>query len=287
LIDLHTHTTASDGTLEPEELVQAACAAKLDALSITDHDTFAGFQEARPFAEKAGLELICGIELSTKMPVPGKGKGRSIHLLGYFPKAEPAKEFQDFIVEMQDSRRDRNRRLAKRLQDLNVDISIEEVEARGRRMAGRPHFAAILLEKGYVSTLQEAFDKYLDESANAYVDRDEPMLGEGIRRILDAGGVPSLAHPVRLGKRRANEEEDTIRQMAKMGLPAIEAYHSDHTERDVERYQMIARRYGLAITGGSDFHGANKPDISVGTGRAGNVSVPTKVLDRLKQIVKN
>jgi predicted metal-dependent phosphoesterase TrpH len=142
------------------------------------------------------------------------------------------------------------------------------------------------LEKGYVTTLQEAFDKYLDEKAEAYVEREEPLLGEGIRRIADAGGVASLAHPIRLGKRRPGEEEDAIRQMAKMGLPAIEAYHSDHGERDVERYQLIARRYGLAITGGSDFHGANKPGIQVGTGKDGNVAVPNSVLDRLKQLAK-
>jgi predicted metal-dependent phosphoesterase TrpH len=112
------------------------------------------------------------------------------------------------------------------------------------------------------------------------------MLGEGIRRIADSGGVPSLAHPIRLGKRRPGEEEDTIRQMAKMGLPAIEAYHSDHNDRDVERYQLIARRYELAVTGGSDFHGANKPGILIGSGRDGNVQVPNKVLDRLKQLAK-
>jgi len=286
LIDLHTHTTASDGSFEPAQLIEAAVAAKLDALSITDHDTFAGYDEARPFAEKAGLDLICGIELSTKMPQPGKPRGRSIHLLGYFPKGEPANEFQDWIRQLGESRKDRNLRLAKRLQELNIDVTIEEVEARGRNMAGRPHFAQILVEKGYVTTLQEAFDRYLDEKAEAYVDREEPMLGEGIRRINDAGGVASLAHPIRMGKRRPGEEEDAIRQMAKMGLPAIEAYHSDHTERDVERYQLIARRYELAVTGGSDFHGTNKPGVLVGSGKNGNVAVPNKVLDRLKQLAK-
>jgi 3',5'-nucleoside bisphosphate phosphatase len=286
LIDLHTHTTASDGSFEPAQLIAAAVEAKLDALSITDHDTFAGYEEARPHAAKAGLELICGIELSTKLPQPGRPRGRSIHLLGYFPKGEPAGEFIDWIRELGESRKDRNRRLAKRLQELNVDVSIEEVEARGRNMAGRPHFAQILVEKGYVATLQEAFDKYLDQNAEAFVEREEPMLGEGIRRIANSGGVASLAHPIRLGKRRPGEEEDAIRQMAKMGLPAIEAYHSDHAERDVERYQLIARRYELAVTGGSDFHGANKPGILVGTGKDGNVAVPNSVLDRLKQLAK-
>jgi 3',5'-nucleoside bisphosphate phosphatase len=287
LIDLHTHTTASDGTFSPAELVQAAHAAELSAVAITDHDTLAGYDEARPIAEGLGLELVCGIELSTKMPMPGRPRPKSVHLLGYFPKREPSPEFREWIQHLQASRRERNRKLAARLQELDIDITLEEVESLGRLMAGRPHFAQLLVKKGYVKTLQEAFDRYLDESGAAYVDREEPMFGEGVRRIVDGGGVPSVAHPIRLGRRRPNEEADVLRQMAKMGMMAIEAYHSDHSSHDVERYQMIARKYGLAVTGGSDFHGENKPDVDLGTGRHGNVSVPNKVLDRLKQLVKN
>jgi len=287
LIDLHTHTTASDGTYSPEELVRAAKAAQLDALAITDHDTFAGYDEALPVAAEVGIELVCGIELSTKMPVPGRPRGKSIHLLGYFPVKPPAEEFSEWISSLQESRRDRNRRLAARLQELGVAITLEDVVAVGRSMTGRPHFARVLMDKGYVSTLQEAFDKYLDESAEAFVEREEPSLGEGIRRILDGGGVPSIAHPIRLGRRTPQQEEDLIRQMGKMGLLAIEAYHSDHGSRELERYQLLARRYGLAVTGGTDFHGDNKPDVRLGTGRDNNVAVPNKVLDRLRQLARN
>lgn len=286
MIDLHTHTTASDGAVSPAELVQQAKAAGLKAVSITDHDTFAGYEEALPLAREAGVELVCGIELSTKMAQPGRPRGKSIHLLGYFPNGAPNDEFREWISQLQASRRERNRRLAARLQELNVDITIEEVDELGRNMAGRPHFAQLLVQKGYVSTMQEAFDKYLDESAQAYVDREEPSLGEGIRRIAAGGGLSSLAHPIRLGKRHPAQEEDVIRQMAKMGMPAIEAYHSDHSPRDQERYQFIARRYGLAVTGGSDYHGANKPGVEIGTGRANNVVVPDKVLDRLRQLAR-
>jgi hypothetical protein len=286
LIDLHTHTNASDGTALPAELIAEAKKAGLSAVSITDHDTFAGYEEALPVAREAGVELICGIELSTKMAQPGRPRGKSVHLLGYFPGGPPTDEFREWIGQLQASRRDRNRRLAARLCELNVDITIEEVEALGRNMAGRPHFAQLLVKKGYVATLQEAFDKYLDESAQAYVDREEPSLGEGIRRIAAGGGVSSLAHPIRLGKRHPAQEEDVIRQMAKMGMPAIEAYHTDHSPRDQERYQFIARRYGLAVTGGSDYHGANKPGVEIGTGRANNITVPDKVLDRLRQLVR-
>ncbi len=287
MIDLHTHTTASDGTYSPEELVRAAKAAQLDALAITDHDTFAGYEEARPFASEVGLELICGIELSTKMAVPGRPRGKSVHLLGYFPIKPPSEELVEWIHSLQDSRRDRNRRLAVRLQELEIAITLEEVMAVGRSMTGRPHFARVLMEKGYVSTLQEAFDKYLDESAEAFVEREEPTLGEGIRRILDGGGVPSIAHPVRLGRRTPQQEEDLLRQMGKMGLLAVEAYHSDHGPREQERYQLVARKYGLAVTGGTDFHGDNKPDVRLGTGRENNVAVPNKVLDRVRQLARN
>mgnify|MGYP005851000441 CR=1 FL=1 len=286
MIDLHTHTTASDGTASPAALVAQAVAARLDAISITDHDTFAGYDEALPAARQAGLELICGIELSTKMPQPGRPKGKSVHLLGYFPVKPPSDEFLDWVREMQESRRDRNLRLAARLRELGLAVEYEEVEAAGGNMTGRPHFARVLLQKGYVKSLQEAFDRYLDESAEAYVDRIEPTLAEAIRRIADAGGVSSIAHPIRLGKRNPREEEDLLRQMGKMGLMAVEAYHSDHAERDLERYQLVARKYGMAVTGGTDYHGDNKPGVLLGTGRNNNVSVPTKVLDRLRQLAR-
>lgn len=285
MIDLHTHTTASDGSLSPAEIVRAAKAAGLDALSITDHDTLAGYEEAKAVAAEEGLELVCGIELSTKFVQVDRPKPKTVHLLGYFPRREPAPEFREWLLDMQASRRDRNVRLAAKLQSMSIDLTIEEVEARGRSMAGRPHFAQILVEKGYVATIQEAFDRYLDESAQAYVERQEPSFGEGVRRILEAGGVPSLAHPIRLGKRVPAHEEEVIRQMAKMGLKAIEAYHSDHGARDQERYQLLARRYDMAVTGGSDFHGEIKPEVKLGAGKNGNVAVPNKVLDRLKMLV--
>jgi predicted metal-dependent phosphoesterase TrpH len=282
LIDLHIHTTESDGTFSPAAVLDAAQAARLDAAAITDHDTFAGFDAAAPLAAAAGFDLICGIELSTKMPSHDRPRGKTVHLLGYWMKSSPAKEFRGWLEELQASRRDRNVRLVERLQQLGLDITLEEVQAIGRSMTGRPHFARVMVDKGYVKTTQEAFDKYLDERGAAYVDREEPTLAEGIRHIRASGGVCSLAHPVRLGRRVPAQEEDLIRQMVKMGLQAIEVYHSDHNERDTERYQWIARRYDLAVTGGSDFHGEAKVGVNLGSGRNGNVTVPNKVLDRLR-----
>ncbi len=285
MIDLHTHTTASDGTWTPEQLIAGAKQAGLEAIAITDHDTFAGYEEAQPVAAREGVPLICGIELSTKLhPPAGGGKPKTVHLLGYFLRP-PAPAFLEWVKTQQQIRHERNLQLCVRLAELGVQVTIEEVAQRGRSMAGRPHFASIMVEKGYVTTLQEAFDKFLDEKGAAYVDKHDPSLGEGIRQVREAGGITSLAHPIRLN-RFGREEEDLIRQMAKMGLHAIEVWHSDHTERHRERYEMLAHRYRLAITGGSDFHGDNKPGVELGKGKGGNVAVPRNVLERLRAIVK-
>ncbi len=277
MIDLHTHTTESDGTYSPAELVNAAKQIGLEALAVSDHDTFAGYEAARPLAETAGLRLLCGIELSTAL---GNPKERTAHLLGYFFKGPPSDGFRAWILRMQAARRDRNERLAKKLQSLGVDITIEEVNALGRSLAGRPHFAKLMMEKGYVPNIQEAFRRYLDESAPGYVDREEPMLEEAIRRVNDGGGISSLAHPVRLGKKNHDEEERLIGYLAEAGLQAIEAYHSDHTARDSARYLELAHKYGLKVTGGSDFHGGNKPSIRLGVG-SGHLNISMRVLDEL------
>lgn len=278
MIDLHTHTTESDGTYSPEELVEAAVRLGLEALAITDHDTLSGYKYALPLARDAGLNLICGIEVSTALLMPRR---RTVHLLGYFLHAEPTPEFHSWLAYMQAARRDRNRRLIERLRVLGIDIMLEEVEAVGRSLAGRPHFARLLVGKGHASDIPDAFRKYLDESAPGYVQREEPTLAEGIKRINDAGGISSLAHPVRLGKRDAAEEEKMIAAMVGAGLRGIEVYHSDHTSADVERYLSIAQKYELRITGGSDFHGGNKPNIQLGTGFRSNLNIPVELLRAL------
>jgi predicted metal-dependent phosphoesterase TrpH len=274
VIDLHSHTTESDGTYSPAELVAAASALRLDALAITDHDTLAGYDLARPLAADAGLRLICGIELSTKVHQPVR---RTVHLLGYFPTCDPSQEFLHWLEGMQAARRDRNRRLAAKLQTMGIDITIEEIEHAGKSMAGRPHFARLMVQKGYVPNTREAFRQYLDESAPGYVDREEPTLAEGIERIQAAGGVSSVAHPVRLGRRDHAEEEELIASFVALGLDCIEAYHSDHESGDVKRYLGYAEKYGIGVTGGSDFHGDNKPNVKLG-----QANVPTELLAALK-----
>jgi predicted metal-dependent phosphoesterase TrpH len=272
LIDLHSHTNESDGSCSPAELVAEALRAGVTTLGITDHDTFKGYDQAVPIAAEAGLELVCGIELSTKL------HGRSVHLLGYFLGEESLDEFRDWVTGQQAARRDRNVRLIARLQELGFDITLAEAEARGRGMTGRPHFAQIMVEKGYVSNLRQAFDDYLDESAKGYVFRAEPQFAEGVQRIRAAGGIASLAHPVRV----KGDIPALMPELCDSGLNAIEAYHSDHTPNDTKLYLGLASRYGLHVTGGSDYHGTVKPNVALGTGYNGNLQIPPDLLARLK-----
>lgn len=277
MIDLHSHTNQSDGTLSAAELVSAAVDAKLEALAITDHDTFAGYDLAGPYAAESGLDLVCGIELSTKY-------GRqSVHLLGYFLNGGPADEFRGWITGLQSSRHLRNKELVDKLRSKGFDITVEEVYRRGGNLPGRPHFAALLLEKGYVSSLQQAFDDYLDASASCYVPRDEPSFAEGAERIVAGGGLPSLPHPGRVSKQPPVLEE-IVQDMRKLGLRCIEAYHSDHSAQDFQFYQSLAQRYSLGVTGGSDFHGSTKPGVALGTGIGGRLSVPREVLQNLREL---
>lgn len=276
MIDLHSHTNESDGTCSPAELVQEAARAGVKVLGITDHDTFRGFDQAAPLARQAGIEAVCGIELSTKL------HGHSVHLLGYFLGDNGLKNFRTWVLEMQASRHERNVRLAARLRELGFDVTLAEAEKRGRGMTGRPHFAQLLVEKGYVANLRQAFDEYLDESAKGYVHRIEPQFSEGVARIREAGGIASLAHPVRV----RGDVPALLPELCEDGLNAIEAYHSDHTPGDTRQYLGLAERYGLMVTGGSDFHGAVKPGVQLGTGYNGNLRIPADLLDQLRERVR-
>jgi predicted metal-dependent phosphoesterase TrpH len=274
MIDLHSHTNQSDGSCSPEELIAEARRVGVHTLAITDHDTFAGYDQALPCARESGVELLCGIELSTKL------EGQSVHLLGYFLEDQNPglDDLRLWILEMQASRRERNIRLVARLQSLGLDITLAEAQALGRGMTGRPHFARILVEKGYVKTIQQAFDDYLAESARGYVDRYEPQFAYAVERIRQAGGIASLAHPVRL----KGDFAALLPALCDTGLNAIEAYHSDHEPADTQRFLDLAQQHGLRVTGGSDFHGSTKPGLELGTGRNGNVQIPADLLARLR-----
>jgi len=263
--------------------VEQACAIGLEALAIADHDTLAGYDLALPVAEAAGLELLCAIELSSR-PAHEDGEKRppSIHLLGYFPDCAPTREFRQWLRVQQDGRRRRNLDLVSKLQSLGVVITLDEVQSVGRNLTGRPHFAQVLQSKGYVSSRQEAFDMYLADHAQAAVERDEPTPEEAIRRVRAAGGLPVVAHPCRLPQRDPVALSGLLERWLEVGLEGIEVYYSEHSPEQVELYARLARHFGLVATGGSDFHGATKPGIALGTGRNGALRVPYSVLENMK-----
>jgi predicted metal-dependent phosphoesterase TrpH len=168
------------------------------------------------------------------------------------------------------------------LRDRGVDIELGEVEKLGRTLTGRPHFARVLIQRGYVKSFDEAFKRYLGETAPSYVERFAPYVVDAVQRVVAAGGLPVLAHPIRLGFRDPEAEEKFIGELRDGGLRGIEVFHSDHRPADMERYAGIARKYNLAVSGGSDFHGEVKPQISLGTGYNGNLNIPKSVLEALR-----
>lgn len=277
MIDLHTHTDESDGTFAPDQLVAEASRIGLEALAVTDHDTFTGFEGARPFAEKSGLELLCGIELSTKF------RGQSVHLLAYFLRASPTPGFGDWVISLQEGRRQRNVELIEKLCSAGMPITMEDVARRGRKLVARPHFAAAMIEKGYAQSIDEAFDKYLDEAGSCYVPRDEPLFHDAVSRVRDGGGIAVLPHPNRI-KASNRQLDDFLDEMACAGLGGIEVYHSDHTPAQRDLYAALARKYKLKVSGGSDFHGAAKPKVALGSGIANNLAIPYEILKQLREL---
>ena len=284
MIDLHTHTDRSDGSIAPGDLVSQAVEARLEALAITDHDTLAGYDAALPFAAAAGLELICAVELSTRAEprTPGK-REPSVHVLGYWLTEPPTAEFRRWLETQQASRRKRNLDLVAKLNQLGVDVTLDEAEVYGRNQVGRPHFARVLVNKGYARDRQQAFDLYLADDAKAAVERDEPTLQEGIARIVDGDGMASLAHPVRLPQ-RGPELAELVENLIGIGLGGIEVFHSEHAARDCEEFAGLARAFNLIPTGGTDFHGDNKPEIQLGSGIRGNVCIDYSFLDRMRDL---
>jgi 3',5'-nucleoside bisphosphate phosphatase len=284
LIDLHTHTTASDGTYAPQELVDAARALGLEALAITDHETFAGFEAALPYARQVSFDLVRGIELNTYARVPGSVNRRNLHLLAYFPFGEPFRPFADWLVAQQASRRERNEKLVQSLRNQGVDITLEEVTRVGRSMTGRPHFARVLIEKRIARDYEDAFRRFLGEEAPGYVERDSVTTEEAIEAVCLGGGIPVVAHPVRLSLVGRVEEKEMIRRLKRSGLVGLEIIHSDQSLEMQDYYAGLAQSMELLPTGGSDFHGAAKPRVLLGRGVDDNVQVPRIFLDQLRSL---
>ena len=297
MIDLHTHTTASDGSVSPPDLIRLAFQNGMEALAITDHDTLDGCDEAGREAKDLGLDLIVGVELSTRFepelvdliqPWVGSRRIPSIHLLGYFLLGDPPESFRSWILGHQESRRKRNVELVEKLRGFGFDITLPEVSKLGGKLTGRPHFAEFLLRKGYVKNRQEAFDLYLADTAQAAVEREEPGLMEAIRMLRENSALPVLAHPVRLP---LGDDPDGLRAVLGVlrdtGLLGLEVWHSEHSSEQQALYEDLARSLNLVPTGGSDFHGSHKPAIALGTGINGNICIPKARLDTMRSMASS
>ncbi len=275
LIDLHTHSIASDGSMSPSELVRYARQNGLSAIALTDHDTVDGVQEALDEGVRSGIEVIPGIEISVDYKP-------EMHILGYFPDINGYTEIRKELDEIKQGREVRNKKIINRLNELGLHISMEEVkQAALGDIMGRPHIARVLVNKGYVKSNDEAFDKYLCKEGLAYFRRFELKPAAGIKAILNAGGLPVLAHPVFLHK-TYGELDKLLAELKGYGLAGIEAYYSENTKEDTGNFLRLAIKHELFVTGGSDFHGSFKPRIELGKGR-GNLEVPYELLDKLRR----
>lgn len=277
-VDLHCHSTASDGSLAPEEVVRLAHLSGLSGLALTDHDTVAGLPAAKAEADKLGITFLPGIEISAAYPSPG-----TLHILGYGvdPRSPVLTEMTRHLLE---GRNNRNPQIVDKLRSLNVAITMEEVEAEaGGDVIGRPHIAAILVRKGYVSSVKQAFDKYLAPGGLAYFDKERLEPRRALELIRAAGGLPVLAHPVQLRTENDAQLERVVKDLVDLGLAGLETIHSDHTPELVDKYTKLADRYHLLKTGGSDFHGRSKESIELGVANCRRIprSFLDAILDKL------
>ena len=278
-IDLHIHTTASDGTCSPSEILEIARDSGLGAIAITDHDTIDGTREALRIGPPTPLHLLTGIEISAAPP-PATPYTGSMHILGYGINPDNA-ELDRALQKLQTARRDRNPGIIDRLNQLGFQISLEEViHTVGQGQISRPHIARVMLKKGYVQSIDEAFDRYLAAGKPAYVDKYRIPCQEAIDLITGAGGLPVLAHPILLGYRNRHELEQLIQLLIGMGLKGLEAYYPEHPPAETEYYIRLAEKHGLLLTGGTDFHGQLNPEIQMGSGN-GDFCVPYHLYEQL------
>lgn len=274
MIDLHTHSTESDGTDTPETLTHNAKEAGLSAFALTDHDTVAGIEKAKPVAQKLGIEFVPGIELSTDY------EGTEVHILGYYidEKNESfLKQLQTFL----DSRDLRNEKMAFLLQKEGFDITLDKLVAEyPDSVITRAHFARYLVEHHMVKNRETAFSKYLGNQCRCYVPREKISPFEAIKLIQSGGGVAFFAHPI-LCHMNFERLKRFIADLKAAGLTGIEAIYSANSPGDTGNLKRIAKENGLLVSGGSDYHGANKPYIRLGKGR-GSLYVPDEILEDIK-----
>ncbi|NNF62945.1 MAG: PHP domain-containing protein [Acidimicrobiia bacterium] len=276
-VDLHLHSTASDGTETPTAVVELAAAAGLSAIALTDHDNLDGIAEARIAANRVGVDLISGAELSV-----GWTTG-AMHLLVYFLEPGPG-PLQDRLVELQQSRANRNQEMVGALNELGIDITYDEILAEaGGTGVGRPHFAGVLIKKGVVPDVETAFDRYLAAGRPAYRGRKRLDAAEAIELARESGAATSIAHPHTIGA-GAPDYEAAFAELAAVGLTGVECWYPEYEPTLRNHLAEIAESHGLVATGGSDFHGSYKPSIQVGVGK-GDLVVPESTLSELRDTI--
>ncbi len=274
-VDLHTHSSASDGSESPSAVVAKAAGRGLSAIALTDHDTLEGLGEARRAASKLGVEVISGTELSLEY------QGGGMHLVVLW--LEPGDGMlQSRLGSLQDGRTVRNSAIVDLLNAHRMNMTIEEVEEEaGSGSVGRPHIAAVMLRKGYVSSIDEAFEVWLGSGCPAYVGRSRLSPEEAIGLAREAGAVPVLAHPHTLGINRAPEMAALLRRLCEAGLIGLEALYAGYRRHEREGYGYLARRFDLVPSGGSDYHGSYKPGLEIGIGY-GDLEIGEQVLEELR-----
>lgn len=271
-IDLHTHSTFSDGTFTPSQLVKYAEEKGLKAFALTDHDTTEGVKEAKSI--ETNVEVISGVEISTRYDK------KEIHIVGLYVNENDA-DLNKQLKYYREKRVTRNFEILKKLNSLGVDITIDDVkESCTGDVISRAHIAKALVSKGFVGSYTEAFDRYLGDNKCAYVPRETLNYEESMELITKAGGVPVLAHPL-LYKMSDTNLENMMVKLRQKGLKAVEVYYSTHSNSDTQHIMAMANRVGLIYSGGSDFHGATKPKIDMGTGM-GKLAVPYEILEKIR-----
>ncbi len=274
IIDLHVHSTESDGTLTPEDLVAEAKKAGLAAFALTDHDTCQGVCKAMPLAASAGIELIPGIELSTNY------HGKEVHIVGLYIDIENEQLLKK-TAEYQKCRSERNALMVEALQKEGLSITMEELVAENPDcVITRANIARFLYEHGKIKSVREAFDRYIGDHCKCYVGRLKVASTDAVRLIKEAGGTAILAHPLLYGLSNTNLQK-MIDELKPAGLDGLEAIYSTYTTGEEQQMKRLARENRLLISGGSDFHGSNKPDIALGRGR-GHLYIPYSVLETIK-----
>ena len=269
MLELHCHTTCSDGTLTPSELVHAAVRAGVMALAITDHDTLSGWQEAVTTAQIHNLEIVQGVELSTVH------NDRSLHILGFYPNAQ---QLSAPLSERLEGRKRRSQKMIAKLEALGYPISLPEL---GEGMApGRPHLAKALVDAGHVKSMREAFDRLLGDDKPAYVHYEKFSISEGITLLRNCGAVPVWAHPYLF---RGGEVEDVLKELVDAGLMGIEVYHPSHTPKERKHLEALCSQYSLLMTGGSDYHGPSPDGKSPSSSTLNMMHLPLTLLDPLKE----